>query len=280
MWPIRSGGVHRADRQEGDKPAISRPRQHGAVDDQRVGRIVRALRRRLSWRQIDLARTARCSQAMVSLIERGHLQRVSLPIVRRVVAALDASLVIEVRWRAGALDRLLDEGHARLAASVANHLVRAGWEVHVEVTYSHFGERGSFDILAYWPQMQLVLVIELKTDLASAEGTLRKLDEKVRLASIVGRERFGWPIREVARLLVMPETSTLRRRVVRHDGLFDRVLPARGASVRRWVASPDGPMSGLWFLSLNGASVGIQGRGGRERVRRPKLPPVTDHNAA
>ena len=217
---------------------------------------------------------------MVSLVERGHLQRVSLTIVRRIVAALDASLVIEVRWRAGALDRLLDEDHARLAAALASHLVRAGWEVHVEVTYSHFGERGSFDILAYWPAMQLVLVIELKTDLASAEGTLRKLDEKVRLASVIGRERFGWPIRDVARLVVMPEASTLRRRVVRHHGLFDRVLPARGANIRRWVASPDGPLSGLWFLSLSGASVGVQSRGGRERVRRPKLPPAIDHGAA
>jgi transcriptional regulator with XRE-family HTH domain len=70
------------------------------MDDQRIGRIVRALRRRLGWRQIDLAIRAACSQATISLVERGHLAGVSLPVLRRILTALDASLVIEVRSRA------------------------------------------------------------------------------------------------------------------------------------------------------------------------------------
>ncbi len=217
---------------------------------------------------------------MVSLVERGHLEHVSLSIVRRTLAALDASLIIDVRWRAGALDRLLDEDHAALASIVAELLANAGWETHVEVTYSHFGERGSFDILAYWPRLGIVLVIELKTDLVSAEGTLRKMDEKVRLAPIVGRERFGWNVGAVARVLVMPETSTLRRSVVRHASLIDRVLPTRGAAVRRWIAGPDGPLSGLWLLSSSGPSSVIRKRGGPQRVRRPKSSSANDRSAA
>lgn len=233
---------------------------------------MRALRRRLGWRQSDLADKAQCSQTQVSLVERGWLAKVPLPVVRRIVGALDASLVLEVRWRAGALERLLDHDHAALVALVADLLRRAGWLVEVEVTYSEYGERGSYDILAFHPASTTLLVVEVKTDLASAEATLRKLDEKVRLATKVARERFGWSVADVSRLLVIPELSTLRRRVARHAMLFDRVFPARGADVRRRLRRPGGRLSALWFLSVSDGATAIRGRGGRERVRGPDPP--------
>jgi transcriptional regulator with XRE-family HTH domain len=242
------------------------------MDDQRVGRIVRALRRRLGWRQVDLARAAGCSQTMVSLVERGHLARVPLPTVRRMLAALDATLVIDVRWRAGALERLLDEDHATLVARIADILRHDGWQVELEVTYSEYGERGSYDILAFHQDTGILLVIEVKTDLASVEGTFRKLDEKVRLAAKVARERFGWVGAAMSKVLVLPEASTLRRRVARHASLFDRVLPQRGVAVRRWMAQPDDGIAGLLFLSPSAGATLIRGGGGRERVRRPNLP--------
>jgi transcriptional regulator with XRE-family HTH domain len=249
------------------------------VDDQRIGRIVRALRRRLGWRQVDLARRAACSQTMVSLVERGHLNRLPLPVVRRIVAALDATLFIDVRWRAGALERLLDEDHAALVERVAELLRRMGWIVEVEVTYSEYGERGSYDIIAFHRPREVILVVEVKTDLASIEATFRKLDEKVRLARLVGQRRFSWPTAAVARLVAMPEGSTLRRRVRRHGALFDRVLPHRAATIRRWLAAPSGPMAGLWFLSPGGGTTLIRRRGGRERVRRPKDTPASRQHA-
>lgn len=89
------------------------------MDDQRVGRIARVLRQRKEWRQSDLAREAGCSQNLVSLIERGHLDRLSIRVVRRVLAALDASVLVDVRWRGAAMDRLLDDAHASLVAAVA-----------------------------------------------------------------------------------------------------------------------------------------------------------------
>jgi hypothetical protein len=216
---------------------------------------------------------------MISLVERGHLDRVSLRVVRRILAALDASAAVEVRWRGGALDRLLDEDHAVLVGVVADWLRRAGWEVRIEVTYSHYGERGSFDILAFHPDTGMLLVVEAKTDLASAESTLRKVDEKVRLGPIVARERFGWPAKGVSRLLVMPETSTLRRRVARHGALFESAFPDRGIAVRRWLDVPSGPFAGLWFLSANNPRVAKRGGGGRDRVRRP-APPSANHDVA
>jgi hypothetical protein len=171
---------------------------------------------------------------MISLVERGHLDRVSLRTVRRILAALDASVGVAVRWRAGSLDRLLDEDHALLVDRVAGLLRAGGWSVETEVTYAHYGERGSYDILAYHSGQRVLLVVELKSDLASAEQTLRKLDEKVRLAPVVARTRFDGPANGVARLLAMPDDRTLRRHVARHTALFDVALPdrkRRGASM-------------------------------------------------
>lgn len=65
------------------------------VDDRRVGLIVRALRRRRGWRQIDLAGAGKCSQSLISLVERGHLDRLSTKALRTILAALDATAVIE-----------------------------------------------------------------------------------------------------------------------------------------------------------------------------------------
>ena len=241
---------------------------------------MRALRRRRRWRQVDLARAAGCSQGMVSLVERGHLDRVSLRVVRRLLAALDATALIEVRWRAGALDRLLDEGHARLLGIIADRLRRTGWSVETEVTYAHYREHGSYDILAFHPSSSTILVVECKTDLPSVEGALRRVDEKVRLAPTVARERFGWLAKGVARVLVMPEDSTLRRRVARHAVVLRGAFPAGSIQMRQWIAAPSGPAAGLWFLSSTNARSGIRGRGGRERVRRPTSRSGSDEAAA
>ncbi|MGZ8758443.1 MAG: hypothetical protein ACXWXC_10915 [Aeromicrobium sp.] len=179
--------------------------------------------------------------------------------------------MIEVRWRGAAIDRLLDEDHARLVASVATWLRGAGWLVEVEVTYSEFGERGSFDILAFHPASGNLLVIEVKTELGSAEAALRKVDEKERLATKVARERFGWAGRSSSRMLVMVGSATARRQVQRHASLFERALPDRTAAVKRWVRKPTGRrVSGLWFFASSSAGVAISGRGGRQRVRAPK----------
>jgi hypothetical protein len=155
-----------------------------------------------------------------------------------------------------------------------------GWEVHVEVTYSDYGDRGSIDILAWHPHSRVLLVVEIKTDLAGVEGVLRKLDEKVRVAPKAARERYGWQPLAVSRLLVITDTSTIRRRVQRHSEVFDQAFPTRGRSVARWLRSPSGSVAALWFLSPSHGATSIQGRGGRERVRRPKSPSPSRQVAA
>jgi transcriptional regulator with XRE-family HTH domain len=238
-----------------------------AMEDQRLGRVIRALRRRLGWRQSDLAAKARCSQSVVSRAERGHLTA-SLPMVRRLLAALDATLVLDVRWRAGALDRLLDAVHAAIVGLLAERLRTLGWLVAIEVTYSEWGERGSYDLLAFHPPSGTLLVIEVKSDLPSVEGTLRKLDEKVRLATKVALERFGWRATSVGRLLVMPDDRTLRRRVAAQARTIDTVLPQRNVAVRRWLAEPAATpvFGGLLFVTHSHAGTAVRVRGGRSRI--------------
>jgi len=216
--------------------------------DVRIGARFRALRQRLGWRQQDVADRARVSRSVVSLIERGRLERVSLANLRAVAEALDAEFFVQVRWRGGDLDRLLDEGHASIVGATARNLRTRGWQVRVEVSYSIYGERGSIDLLAWHEATKTLLVIEVKTDLVSVEETLRNHDAKVRLAGRIARAELGWDAVTIGRLLVLPNLATPRRRVDRHAAVLELAYPARGSEVRSWLRDPHGTLSGILFV--------------------------------
>ena len=118
------------------------------VEDGRIGAALRALRRRLGLRQLDVALAAGVSESTVSDVERGHIDTLSLRQARAIFAAVDARLLADIVWRGGALDRLLDERHALLTGRVAELLCEWGWQVATEVTFSRYGERGPIDLLA------------------------------------------------------------------------------------------------------------------------------------
>jgi transcriptional regulator with XRE-family HTH domain len=210
------------------------------MDDVRVGRILRALRQRRGWRQADLGLAADVSQALVSLVERGELGSTPLRTLRRIAGALGAEVVVSVRWSGADVDRLLDEGHAALCASLAATLTALGWEVRPEVTFSEFGERGSIDLLCWHAGSRTLLVVEVKTGIASVEATFRSLDVKARLAAKIAREQFGWVAASVVPTLMVAGTTAARRRVARHDALFAARFPLRGAAARRWLREPRG----------------------------------------
>jgi transcriptional regulator with XRE-family HTH domain len=228
------------------------------MEDAKVGRIVRVLRRWRGWSQAYLGRRAGVSQGLISLIERGHAANCPIATIRRVLSALDGGVEIHVSWRGGELDRVLDQRHADLVGLTVVLLHRYEWLTELEVTYSHFGERGSIDILGWRPTARSLLVVETKSEIVSVEATLRKLDEKVRLAGPIGPERLGWPQGggplAIGRLIVLPGTRTEYRRVARHAALFGQACPTRGSAVRRWLRDPVGPMAGLLFVTdSNGA---------------------------
>jgi transcriptional regulator with XRE-family HTH domain len=237
------------------------------MDDVRLGARFRALRHRVAWRQVDLADRAGVSQGLISRVERGRIDQISLGKLRRIARQLDAEFGSQLRWRGGDLDRLMDEGHARLVGRVAEVLRAASWEVRFEVSYSVYGERGSIDILAWHETARLLLVVEVKTELIAVEETLRKHDEKVRLAPRISGEQLDWRPIAVARLLVLPALSTPRRRVERHGTVMAAAYPLRGPDLRQWLFAPTGAAAGLAFVELDRRS-GSAPSIGRKRIRR------------
>lgn len=136
------------------------------------------------------------------------------------------------------------------------------------MTFAVYSERGSIDLLAWNGASGTLLVVEVKTVLASIEETLRRHDVKARLAGRLAAERFGWRAADVSRLLVLPDTSTARRRVARHAPVFELAYPERGQSLRRWLAHPAGAIGGIAFVSQQRA-IAAQNR---KRVRRAGAP--------
>jgi transcriptional regulator with XRE-family HTH domain len=239
------------------------------LDRLRIGRSLRAIRIRTGLRQIDVATRSRVSRSFISKLERGQFRSTDLGKLEAVCAVFGADLDVRIRWRGEGLDRLLDEGHAALVDEVVSTLRRDGWEVALEVTFNDFGDRGSIDVFAHRPVTHELLVVEVKSVVADAQGTLAPLDRKVRIAPKLARDR-GWSAGTVSRLLVLAEGPTNRRRVERFRGLFEAALPARAWQVKRWLRSPTGSIQGLLFLS--NASTGRTRRttAGRTRVRLPR----------
>lgn len=237
------------------------------MDDVRIGRICRQLRRRRGWRQVDLAARVGCHQSTISRLERGHLATLSVGLVRRVFAELEGRFEGTVSWRGGQLDRLLDERHADIVETAAQLLPPDRWQRLVEVTFSQFGERGSIDILAVDHTSRTVAVLEVKSAITSVEETHRRHDVKVRLARRIVRERFGWEPAHLGRILVVPEDRSIRRIVGRHESTFAASYPARTREVRRWLREPHGSIAGLWFVPVKHHRHARHEPGGRERVR-------------
>ena len=215
-----------------------------------------------------MGRRAHVSRSFVAKLESGDIDGVAVGRLGTVAEALGAVVDVRLRWRGEALDRLLDEAHARIVEAFVVLLRALGWEVGVEVSFSVWGERGSIDVFAYHRATGIVLVVEVKSVVPDSQATLHGLDRKVRVAVELARER-GWESRGVARLLVVGESATSRRRIARLAATYATALPMRGWAVRRWLRHPSGGMAGLLFLSsaIPGGANG--GRAGRERVRRP-----------
>jgi hypothetical protein len=141
--------------------------------------------------------------------------------------------------------------------------------VLTEVSFAHFGERGSVDVLAWHPSRRILLVVEVKTEIASAEETLRRHDVKVRLGPMLARERFAARPAHVARLLVVADRSSNRRRVARLAPVMDSAYPLRGDGLRAWLRDPAGAGAGLLFV---GESAGATLR--RRRAPRAGTQPT------
>jgi transcriptional regulator with XRE-family HTH domain len=237
----------------------------------RLGRHARAIRLRHGMRQQDVGERAHVSRSVVSLIERGKCDRLSIGTVEVVLAAVGARLDPRLTWNGTELDRLADAGHAALSASVKERLERWGWQVRVEVSFSHYGERGRIDLIAWHPMARACLVVEIKTDLVDVQALLGSMDVRARLAPQLAH-RFGWDADLVVPAIVFLEDRTTRRRIRQLAGLFDR-YSLLGQAAISWVRRPSRsappPTGVMWFRSLPNARV-VRISGQRVRFRRSR----------
>ncbi len=217
--------------------------------DQAIGRLCHLVRRRRRLRQSDVARAAGVSQGTVSLLERGHLDLLTVRTARRIAAALEIELAAEARWRGPSLDRLADAAHASQVDVVVGILRDLAWAVRAEVGVSRFGERGVIDVAAWHPATRSLLIIEVKTRLVDIQESLATLDRKRRIGPPELAADLGWRARRIGVVLAVAGDRTARRVVERHGATFDAALPARTRAVRRWISSPVGDLRGVWFLT-------------------------------
>lgn len=237
------------------------------MTDQRVGAAFRAVRVRRGWRQVDVAKRARVSAGVVSLIERGHLDLVSTPAFRRVAGAVEIRAEISLTLPHGELERLLNAGHAALHEALAGHLQGLpGWLHLPEVSFAIYRERGIIDILAFHMPTGSLLVIELKTELVGLEDLLSTMDVRLRHAATIARER-GWHARTVSGWVVLADSATNRRRVTAHGSALRAAFPADGRVMRGWLRSPTGPIRALSFWASSRLPTVSQNAFGRRRVR-------------
>jgi DNA-binding XRE family transcriptional regulator len=226
------------------------------MDDIAIGRLFRLLRLRLGWRQEDVAAKAGIARSVYSEIERGHFDDLKLATLRRVAGVLEVRLELEAGWRGGRIERVLSGRHAAMAEVVTKMLVDAGWDVRPEASFSHFGERGVVDLVAWYPACRTFLLVEIKTELVNVNGLLEATDRRRRLADVIARDR-GWAPEVVAQWVVLADGRTNQRRVTEHRSLLRSAFPADGRSIAGWLANPAAPIDALWFLpDVAGGSTG------------------------
>lgn len=233
-----------------------------------TGRVLRAVRQEQKRRLVDVAEAAGCSASTVSRAERGDWGPLAYGRIVAIADVLDVRVDLRPRWRGAELDRVLDDGHARLLGLVVGLIERWGWQTRIEVSFSIYGERGSIDLLAWHPESRSLVVFEVKTELGSVEGLLRPLGVKLRLAARIARDQFGWRADNIACVVVFPEVRSVRRLMARHATVLVGALPAGSREVRGWLREPSGGLRGRWFLSNSRGVTAERNPSAVRRVRK------------
>jgi transcriptional regulator with XRE-family HTH domain len=239
------------------------------MEDLALGRAFRRVRVRLGWRQADLAHVAGVSISTCSLIERGQIDGLTLATLRKVGKPLEIEVQFVLRWRGGELFRMLAAGHSAMAERVTRQMAAAGWDTRPEVSFSHFGERGVVDLVAWHGERKAILLVELKTELVDIGDLLATMDRRRRLAGVIAGS-LGWTPNLVGSWVVLTDTRTNRRRLADHSALLRSAFPSDGRSVAGWIANPDRPASALWFLPNSDEARSGTRPGPVRRVTEPK----------
>lgn len=216
------------------------------VDDLRLGRTIRMARIRKGWRQRDLADAAGTSRGTISNIERGHVGTLSLDLLRRVAAALEIRLDLNLRWRGGDLDRMVASRHSQLHEAFARTIASEFpvWAAVPEVSFNVWGERGVIDLILLHEPRRTLLIVEFKTELVDLNELLGTMDRRRRLAPHIARER-QWAVDTVSAWIVVAVSRTNQRRIAAHDAMLRAAYPAGDRDMRTWLRDPQGSIAAL-----------------------------------
>jgi transcriptional regulator with XRE-family HTH domain len=216
---------------------------------ERFGASFRAVRVAIGLSQRVLAMRIGRSQAYVSLVERGRIAGFSIAEAEAICRGLGATLVLGIEAPvliAGPRQR--DAAHARCVAYVARRLIRDGWIVRREVQIGTPGRPGWIDVLAYNPESRVLLVIEVKTELADLGGLERQLGWYSQEARRAVRG-LGWKPTEVTPAALLLSTE------LNDDRIRENAAAIRQSFPRRWrdlsaIIQGAGTVSHGWAIAL------------------------------
>ena len=252
--PMSAGAAARECQVSGSEPAgdrrVSGSGQDAGVAERAISAGLRAIRIRTRLTQSELAIAASVPRSVVQAIERNRLDRVRVADLRAVAAAVDASVVLALRWRGGDLPRLVNARHAAIHEVVAARFRElAAWTYEPEVSFSTFGERGVIDGLAWHPPTRSLVILEFKSELVDLSDLMGSVDRKRRLATDVVRDR-GWRPVSVSTWVVVLDSRTNRRGLSRHRSALRSKFPAEGHAIAAWLRHPTGRRDALSFLPV------------------------------
>jgi transcriptional regulator with XRE-family HTH domain len=242
------------------------------MSDVDVGRSVRAVRVRLRLRQQDVADSTGVSRQVVSRVECGRIDQVSLDKLRRIGDRLGIRIDLVARWRGGHLDRLLNRRHTALhEAALAVVEAAPGWQVVSELSFNIRGERGVIDLVGWHAADRALLIGELKSEFVDQGDLVATMDRRRRLAVLIARER-GWDPAVIGSWVIVADNRTNRRHLAASRRLLRGAFPADGAQMAAWLRHPRASISGLSFLRVptvggNGMRVSRQRTAARPAAR-------------
>ena len=203
-----------------------------------VGRLVAEARRELGFTQRELSRRATVSQSAISRLERGLRSGLDLGDVERLGAAMGGRFRMELRApfladRARQRDRV----HARCIGYAARQLHRRGWQVASEVEIGGSAGPGWIDLLAWHSGSRVLLVIEVKTEIADFGGVQRTLAWYERRAGDAARRRGWMPVRAIGVLLLL-DSRAVADRLRDNRGIAAMSFPGRASVLSGFIDDP------------------------------------------
>jgi hypothetical protein len=130
-----------------------------------------------------------------------------------------------------------DRVHARCIAHVAARLRAAGWSVMTEVEIEGRFGPGWIDVLAFHPASEVLLVIEIKTEIADLGRVQRTLGWYVSRSASVARS-FGWQVTRTQPVLLVLSTDTADRALAANRALVSHAFPMRARDLASAIADP------------------------------------------